>query len=87
MKDKNGKTVQEGDMVKVLHIDPSIIDNLPEEEREAVSSMLNEVLRVYEVDDSGQIWVEKEWERNPGMYESHSLGLSSAEVELSEDVS
>jgi hypothetical protein len=87
MKDKNGKPVREGDIVKVLHIDSSIIENLPEEEKDAVASMLHAVLRVYEVDEYGQVWVEKEWERGPGMSESHSLGLSSEEIELSEDVS
>ncbi len=71
-------------MVRVIHVDEAIIKTLPEEERLDVRSMLNEVLEVNDIDEYGQAWVEMEWDRGEGQIESHSLGLSSHEMELVE---
>ncbi|MGD2129215.1 MAG: hypothetical protein PVJ17_07910, partial [Lysobacterales bacterium] len=70
---------------RVLAIDPKVLDSLPEDERTRVDSMLNEVLEVYEIDEYNQAWVDKRWERGEDCMESHSLGLSAAEMELVSD--
>lgn len=70
--------------MRVIHLDDAIIKALPEEERLDVRSMLNDVLKVYDIDEYNQVWVEKTWDRGDGKIESHSLGLSSQEIELVE---
>ncbi len=80
--DKNGNEVKVGSLVRVLKIDQSLIAVLPDEELDDVKSMLNEVLEVYEIDEYDCAWVEKWWDRGNGETESHSLSLSSSEMEL-----
>ena len=82
IKDINANSVKVGSMVRVLHIDEEIIKSLPKEEIMDVNSMLHDVLEVYEIDEHGQAWVEKKWHRGEGQIESHSLGLSSNDMEL-----
>ncbi|MBV1911692.1 MAG: hypothetical protein KUG78_20535 [Kangiellaceae bacterium] len=81
-KDINGKEVQVGSGVKVIHIDAKFLTSLPEDEKENVASMLNEALEVYEIDEYNQAWVEKWWHTSNGESLSHSLALSSNEMEL-----
>jgi hypothetical protein len=85
--DKNGKEVKIGSKVKVLLIDPNITKHLPADEAHDIQSMLNDVLEVYEIDANERVWVEKWWNRGEGKTESHSLALSSSEMELIENVS
>lgn len=80
--DINGKKVEVGAMVKVLHIDPKITKHLPDDEVRDIASMLNQTLEVYEIDAYDCAWVEKWWHRGDGQAESHSLSLSSNEMEL-----
>ena len=84
--DKNGNEVKVGSLVRVIKIDPSLIEILPDEEVDDVKSMLNDVLEVYEIDEYDCAWVEKWWDRGDGETESHSLSLSSSEMELANDV-
>lgn len=81
-KDRNGKDVHVGSRVKIIAIDPRFLESLPNDEKEDVASMLNEVFEVYEIDEYGQSWVEKGWAEPGGDYRSHSLALSSSEMEL-----
>jgi len=55
--DRNGEEVKRGDHVRVLHIRPSILKRLTGCERSDVSSMLNQVLEVFDVYDDGFVWV------------------------------
>lgn len=80
--DKHGNEVKVGSRVRVIEIDPGITANLSKEEARDISSMLNEVFEVYEIDEYGGAWVEKLWGRGEGQTESHSLSLSSSEMEL-----
>ncbi len=84
--DRNGKEVKVGSKVHVVEIHPTFIESLPEDEKSDVCSMVNEVFEVYEIDEYNQAWVEKWWDRGKGKSESHSLALSSADMELVEDV-
>ena len=80
--DRNGNSVKEGDRVIVVSVHPSVVDPLPVREKEKVISMVGRSLRVHQVDEYGQAWVEMAWETAPGKIESHSLGLASEEMEL-----
>ena len=80
--DINGQKVEVGARVKVLHIDPKITEHLSDYEAQDINSMLNQVLEVYEIDEYDCAWVEKWWQRGDGQSESHSLALSSNEMEL-----
>ena len=84
--DKNGNAVTLGSLVRVVKIDPSLIEILPDEEVDDVKSMLNEVLEVYEIDEYDCAWVEKCWDRGDGETVSHSLSLSPSEMELVSNV-
>ncbi|GAB5415591.1 MAG: hypothetical protein Cons2KO_31940 [Congregibacter sp.] len=81
-KDRNGKEVSVGSRVKVVEIDPEFLDTLPEDEKRDVASMLNEVFEVYDIDEYGQAWVEKWWHISEDESMSHSVALSSSEMEV-----
>jgi len=80
--DIGNKTVKEGDSVRVLSIDQTVIEKLSNEEKQDVNSMLGEIFEVEEIDEYGSAWVTKWWDRGEGEKESHSLGLSPNEMEL-----
>ncbi len=82
--DRNGNEVKKGCKVRVVFIDPNVLAKLPKNDVSNVASMLNEVFEVYEVDEFNQAWVEKWWSHGQGSSESHSLGLTSSEIELVE---
>ncbi len=80
--DRNGRPVNVGSLVRIIHIDEAVIKSLPENEKQNVESMLNQVFEVYEIDEYEQAWVEKKRHYGEEKIESHSLGLSSQEIEL-----
>jgi hypothetical protein len=82
--DRNGKPVLVGSRVRVVAIAAFLERDLPPDEWERVRSMFGEVLKVYEIDEWGGAWVEKEFPSAPGQYQSHSLSLASEEMELIE---
>ena len=82
--DRNRNEVKEGSKVRVVMIDPKVIASLADDELSDVTSMLDEVFEVYEIDENNLAWVEKWWDCGESESKSHSLALSSAEIELAE---
>jgi hypothetical protein len=82
--DARGRKVTVGDSIRVLHIRDSVLDRLDPDGRAKVMSMKGTVLQVYEVDDWGGAWVRQEWVMGSGRTISHSLMLTSAEMELAD---
>lgn len=82
--DRNGKTVKVGDQVRLVAVQPGVLDSLRADERADVASMIGETFEVEEIDDYGSAWVHKLWNRGDGETESHGLALSAAEMELVE---
>jgi len=82
LKDKNGIEVTVDSHVKVLSLDPADFGHLEEKELSEVLSMIGETLQVYEIDEYGQAWVTKEWWLSENDVMSHSVGLSSNEMEI-----
>jgi len=80
--DINGTVVRVGTRVRVLKIDPSVLEQLPESEAACARSMEGEVFEVYEVDEWGGAWVEKWWQADEGTATSHSLGLGPNQMEV-----
>tara|TARA_R110002124_G_scaffold111348_1_gene265055 strand:+ start:3099 stop:3368 length:270 start_codon:yes stop_codon:yes gene_type:complete len=82
LRDKNGTEVTVGDYVKVLSLNPKDFGHLEEKELSEVMSMVGEILEVYDIDEYEQAWVTKEWWLSDNDVMSHSVGLSSAEMEV-----
>jgi hypothetical protein len=79
--DRDGNPVAVGTLVRVLRLSGRWFDDLPDDEREAVSSMIGETLRVHEIDEYGQPWVMKEWPGEiPDSVRSHDIALDSDEM-------
>lgn len=85
--DRNGKEVKEGPKIKVVMLDPRVLMSLGDGELSDLTSMLNEVFVVNEIDVNNLAWVEKWWKFGESESKSHSLGLSSPEIEVVEDPS
>jgi hypothetical protein len=68
--------------VRVLEIPPSLLRDLPAEERQALLSMIGEIFEVSEIDEHGTAWVEKTFGQADGEAHHHSLALDSHEMEV-----
>lgn len=83
--DVKGAAVRVGTRVRVLKISPSVLAQLPQSEADCARSMEGEVFEVYEVDEWGGAWVEKQWRAADGTSTSHSLGLGPNQMEVVPD--
>jgi hypothetical protein len=80
--DGSGQLVRVGATVRIVQIHDSTTTDLPELEKERVLSMLGDAFEVYEIDEWGQAWVEKNWHEGEELIDSHSLGLEPAQMVL-----
>lgn len=80
--DRNGHVVERGDLVRLLAIRPSILKRLAGSELADVSSMLDQVLEVFDVYDDGLVWVSLSWPRADGTTEIHSIAVDPPAIEL-----
>jgi hypothetical protein len=60
------------------------VENLPQEERADVTSMIGAVFTV-EIDEDGDVWVERRWDDGSGVSHGHSIRLDPHEMELVDD--
>jgi hypothetical protein len=81
-KDINGTAVRVGSRVRVLKISPAVLAQLPKSDADCARSMEGEIFEVYEIDEWGGAWVEKQWRLGDGTSSSHSLGLGPTQMEL-----
>ena len=82
VKDHNGETITVGSRVRVLALGGAWLDYLEADEKKDVLSLVGEILKVEEIDEYGQAWVLKSWDRGSGLAQSHSVALSSVEMEV-----
>ena len=80
--DRFGRVVQIGDRVRLLAIRPSILKPLTGKERADVSSMLGQVLEVFDVYENGLVWVNLIWKRDDGLSEVHAIAVDPEAIEL-----
>lgn len=79
--DCNGTAVQVGSRVRVLGLSGDWFDNLPQDERVLVESMIGEEFEVEEIDQYGHPWVCKRWPNDEeGTCQSHSVALEPQEM-------
>jgi hypothetical protein len=69
-------------MVRLLAIRSSILKRLEGQERADVSSMVGQVLEVFDVYEDGLVWVWLRWDRGDGKSESHSIAVDPEMIEL-----
>ncbi len=80
--DRNGEEVKREDHVRLLHIRPTILKRLTGSQHSDVSSMLNQVLEVFDVYDDGLVWVSLSWQRVDGTTELQSIAVDPDAIEL-----
>jgi hypothetical protein len=81
-RDKHGQVVKQGDHVQLLAIRPSILKRLAGPELADVSSMLGQVLEVFDVYEDGLVWVSLAWPKDDGTTEVHSIAVDPEAIEL-----
>ncbi|GFO54471.1 hypothetical protein GMSM_14780 [Geomonas sp. Red276] len=81
-KDKAGNLLKVGDSVRLLSLNMSLFRYLTEAEKEDIKSMVGETFEIEEIDENGYASITKWWERGNGEFESHTLRLVPAEMEL-----
>jgi len=80
--DRNGQIVERGDLVRLFAIRPSILKKLAGSELADVSSMLGQVLEVFDVYDDGLVWVSLSWPKGDGTTEIHSIAVDPQAIEV-----
>ena len=60
-KDTKGNAVSIGDSIRVLEIDKRITEHLPNEEKEALASLIGNVFKVEKINSDGSMMVSKTW--------------------------
>lgn len=80
--DRNGAAVAIGDRVRLFEIRPSILKRLAGSEHADVSSMLSQVLEVFDVYEDGQVWVSLSWPSSDGQTELHAIAVDHHAIEL-----
>ena len=80
--DRNGQVVKRGSLVRLHAIRPSILKRLTGSELYDVSSMIGQVLEVFDVYDDGLVWVSLSWPRSDGTTEFHSIAVDPEAIEL-----
>ena len=68
--------------MRVLTLSDAFLNSLPENECKEVREMIGAEFEVEEVDQHGQAWVTKLWDRGNGEIDGHGIGLSSSEMQL-----
>src|ERR1043166_8457238 len=83
-KDRNGKLVTPGARVRLVTLSGSWVEDLPQKERSDVTSMVEGVFTV-EIDDDGDVWIERSWDDGGGVSHGHSIRLDPHEMEIVDD--
>ncbi len=82
-KDKHGNIVRIGARVRLLGLSGRWLDELPEDEKDDVLSMIGETFEIEEFDEYGHPWISKSWpDSEAGTFRLHSIALEPNEMEL-----
>lgn len=81
--DKNGQRVGVGTRVRLLSLSGKWFENMPDDEKHDVSSMIGEVFEIEQIDKYGHPWISK-WFSTPSQKNSynHSIALAAHEMEI-----
>jgi len=82
-RDKNGAVVRLGARVRVLTLSGRWLDEMPDDERQDVLSMVGDIFEIIDIDEHGHAWVEKWWKDGASeTSRSHSVALEPDEMVL-----
>lgn len=79
--DRHGRTIQVGDIIRIVALSQEFIDHFPESEQLLISSMIGQFFKIYGVDEYGQPWVMREFHDELGQPQSHVIALDPDEIE------
>ena len=79
--DTNGDLVKPSDKIKLLSINPLILEALDEDEKKRVMSMIGEIFEVISISE-GYPKIEMVWDLGNGLSESQSFTLQKHEMQL-----
>jgi hypothetical protein len=81
--DRNGNIICIGARVRLIALSGKWLDELPDDEKQDVLSMIGKVFEVEEIDEYGHPWIRKSWPNDAqGTCHSHSIALEPQEIEL-----
>jgi hypothetical protein len=84
-KDRNRKPVVVGTRVRLLALSGAWLEDLPQQEKTDVTSMIGGVFTVEEIDAFGSAWIERSWDDGLGVSHSHSIAPDPHEMEVVDD--
>lgn len=81
--DRRGAEVVIGSKVRLLSIRASVLKRIRGEHAERdVSSMLGQVVDVFDVYEDGQVWVSATFPKGAGLSEVHAIAVDPDAIEL-----
>jgi len=84
-KDRNGKLVVVGTRVRLLTLSGTWVEDLPQQERIEVTSMIGGVFTVEEIDEDGRPWINGRWDDGNAVSHGHLIALDPPEMEVVDD--
>ena len=79
--DCHGKKISIGSKAKLLRVDSKIIEFLPEDEVEAINSMINDIVEVYDIRGM-YVCIEKSWKKSSSHTITHRFSIPPEDIEL-----
>ena len=80
--DRNGHIVTVGSRVKLIELEEEFLIRLDLVSKQQLLSMIDQEFEVYEIDEYGQPWIEKEWHLENGQTTTHTLSPLPHQMEL-----
>jgi hypothetical protein len=84
-KDRNGKPVVVGTRVRLFALPGTWVEDLPDQERIDVRSMIGGVFTVEGIDEFGRAEISRTWDDGGGVSHGHSIALDPHEMEVVDD--
>ncbi|MCG7946638.1 MAG: hypothetical protein N0C84_09900 [Candidatus Thiodiazotropha taylori] len=78
--DAEGNELKSGDTVKILRIPEWLLNNLDEDAIKIIKNCEGSLMKIYEVDEYGYMWVEKPTLDTEELYESHSFSMEPSNL-------
>ena len=75
-KDINNRSVSVGTKVRILSLSGQWLENLPQNEKQDILSMIGETFVVEEIDEYGKPWICKSWQVKEGENYCHHISLN-----------
>ena len=84
-KDRDGKPVVVGTRVRLVTLSGHWVEDLPDQERIDVTSMIGGAFTVEEIDKYGGAWISRHWDDGDGVSHGHDISPDPHEMEVVND--